>query len=159
MAFVQQPVQLAQRRHHVQEQQREREHVAAGDSPLNRHVNRDRQDQDMKQAFVDGLGAAKERHLDLMPQFHIAPAFRRLRQTIYFSAAGVGSPNVFNATQLFDHGSVDFLVSPQQAETHSFLRHDLSRRQIKRQRDDAEHCQTEHGLLASGGGKSKDTSK
>src|SRR5262249_20343492 len=94
MRLVDEAVDLVQRRHHVQKENRQSKDFTIRNPSADEQVNSASDDNKMEEAFVQRLAAAEERHLKVMPQLGCAAAFGGLRDSPDFLLVSIGGTYV-----------------------------------------------------------------
>ena len=148
MGFVDEAMDLIQRRHHVQVQDRKREDFAGPTQPaVNEKVNGECQDHDMEKPLVDRLAGTEERHLEVVTQLLGAPVLGYTLDPLGLLSMGVGRPDIVDPAELLDDRAVDSLSTVQQVESNAFLGDELPDSQAERHGDHSRHRQRDLGLL------------
>ena len=83
--------------HHVQVEHGERQDVAVADAAVDEEVDGEGEDQEVEEALVEGLAAAEERHLEVVPDLLGPLPLGRPRHAADLPAVGVGGPDVVDA--------------------------------------------------------------
>src|SRR5438270_2359570 len=146
---------LIERGHDAQEQDREGENEAETDAAVRGQVEGQAQDRNVPETFVQCLGTTKQRHLKMMARLLDAALLRCAGHTLNLVMVSIGGANVFDAAQLLDDGAVHHLAAAAQGQAHAFLRNQLPDGEYQRKRNDSGHHQADVRLLDGGRYQSK----
>jgi hypothetical protein len=150
VGLVDEPVDLVEGPHDLQEQDGEGQDLAVGDRVRHEQVEREGDDQQVEGRLIQRLAAAEQRHLEVVAELLGPLLCGDLLHAPGLLTMGVGDADVVEARELLDDRAVHDLAAPHQPEADAPLRGQLPQRQHHRHRRDAGHDQRDPRLLRQG---------